>query len=487
MPTRVVLAAANFTAASIALLVAGGAFALLFAVVFGVRWAASFPDLPAPGPETSELGPEPPAVANLLVNRCNVTSSAAAATLIDLAARRHLELFEVSSDHFAVRLPSAPDDPLTDYEEQVMALVREKATGGSAPLEAIQLDESQASSWRDRFSKKVVADAKSRGLLRGRWTRIDWVVFGVLTAAMLVAIAGGLYLARVQDKGKGSHNGFDRETWFVIAIFAWPLVMALLRKLRSIRYSPDGEAAAARWLGVKRFLQHDPQFGDTPPAGVVIWDRLLAYGAGLGVAHDAVAAIPLQEEDPEVAWSRVGGNWHQVHVEYPTHFGYGERPRSVFLKGALRTLFWGAIAFVALPTVADAVWNAGSDAFDTLNDGATLGIVAVFVALFGGMAMYLLVRLADGLVRTYRGLLDLRARTTVVGDVVKHHNTEAARWFAVDPGEVDGVKACHPGDDGQFPARGATVRMVLTPHLHHVVSVDVVPAAPDQGATSARS
>jgi Predicted membrane protein (DUF2207) len=474
MSTGVVLAVANFTAASIALLVVGGVFALFFATVFGVRWAASFPDLPAPGPETSELGPEPPAIANLLVNRCNVTSSAAAATLIDLAARRHLELFEIGPDHFAVRLPSAPDDPLTDYEEQVLALVREKATGGSAPLEAIQLDESQASSWRDRFSKTVVADARSRGLLRGRWTRIDWAVFGALTAVALVAVAGGLYLARVEEKGKGSNDGFDRETWFVVAFFAWLLIMALLRRLRSIRYAPDGEAAAARWLGVKRFLQHDPQFGDTPPAGVAIWDRLLAYGAGLGVAHDAVAAIPLEEEDPEVAWSRVGGNWHQVHVEYPTHFGYGERPQSVLLNGALRTLFWGAIAFVVLPIVADAVWTVGSDAFDSLNDAATLGIVALFVAVFGGMGVYLLVRLADGLIRTYRGLLDLRARTTVEGNVVKHHSTEGVRWFAVDPGEVDEVKACHPGDDGNLPPRGAAVRMMLTPHLHHVVSVDVV-------------
>ncbi len=113
MPTAAVLAAANFTAASIALLVLGGAFALLFAIVFGVRWAASFPDLPTPGPETSDLGAEPPAIANLLVNRCNVTSSAAAATLIDLAARGHLELFEAGPGQFVVRLRSAADDPLT--------------------------------------------------------------------------------------------------------------------------------------------------------------------------------------------------------------------------------------------------------------------------------------------------------------------------------------------------------------------------------------
>jgi hypothetical protein len=474
MPDPALLAAANFTATSIAVLVVGGVLALVFAVVFAVRWAATFPDLPAPGTETSELGSEPPAIANLLVNRCHVTSSAAAATLIDLAARRHLELFEVGPDHFAVRVRGASDDALTDYEEQVMALVRAKATGGSAPLEAIQLDESQAASWRNRFAKQVVADAKSRGLLRGRWTRVDWIVFGVLIAAVLAAVAGGLFLARVEDKGKGSNEGFDRETWFIVAFFAWAVIMALLRKLRSIRYSRDGQVAAARWLGVKRYLQHDPEFGDTPPAGVAIWDRLLAYGAGLGVARGAVAAIPLEEEDAEVAWSRTGGDWHQVHVEYPTHFGYGQRPQSVLLNGALRTLLWGAIAFVVLPIVGDAVWGVGSDAFDTLNDAATLGFVALFVVIFGGMGVYLLVRLADGLIRTYRGLLDLSARITVDGDVVKHHTTEDVRWFAVDPGDVDEVKACHPGDDGKVPARGKTVRMVLTPHLHHVVSVEEI-------------
>ena len=285
MSTGTVLAAANFTPAAITVLVVSGIFALVFAIYFVVRWAASFPDLPDPGPETSELGTEPPAVANLLVNRCHVTSAAAAATLIDLAARRHLELQELAADKFVVRIRDNSGDVLNDYEHQVMSLVREKATGGSAPLEAIELDESQAGAWRGRFAKEVVADAKSRGLLRGRWTRVDWVVFGVLIAAVLLALAGGLYLANVHQKGDKKNEGFDREAWFVVAIVAWPLVMAVLRRLRSIRYSAAGEATAARWLGVKRFLQHDESFGDTPPAGVAIWDRLLAYGAALGVAR----------------------------------------------------------------------------------------------------------------------------------------------------------------------------------------------------------
>jgi hypothetical protein len=470
----VTLAAADFTPAAITLLVVGGALALVFAVYFVIRWTASYPDLPAPGPETSELGPEPPAIANLLVNRCHVTCAAAAATLIDLAARRHLELQHLADDRFVVRLRTQSPDSLTGYEQRVLSLVKDKATGGSAPLEVIELDEDGADRWRKRFADDVVDDAKERGLLRGRWSRLDWVVFGVLAAAVLAAVAGGLYLANVESKGEKSSDGFDRETWFIVALFAWPLIMAALRRLRSIRYSASGDAAAARWLGVKRFLQRDEAFGEVPPSGVAIWNRLLAYGAGLGVARGAVAGIPLEVEDPDVAWSRVGGNWHQVSVEYPTRFGYGQRPRDVLLNGALRTLGFGLLAFVVLPTVLDILWDVLSDAFDNLDDAAALGIIAVFGLFVGGFAVFLLVRLADGVIRTYRGFVDLKARETVEGQVVKRHRDEHAEWFAVDPGNVDEVKALRPGDDGDLPPRGATVRMVLTPNLRHVVSVDVV-------------
>ena len=47
-----------------------------------------------PGPPTPDLGGEPPAVVNLLVTRCELTAEAADATLLDLAARRILEVFQ---------------------------------------------------------------------------------------------------------------------------------------------------------------------------------------------------------------------------------------------------------------------------------------------------------------------------------------------------------------------------------------------------------
>ena len=80
---------------------------------------------------------------------------------------------------------------------------------------------------------------------------------------------------------------------------------------------------------------------------------------------------------------------------------------------------------------------------------------AAFAVVFGALAAYLVVRLADGLIRAFRGLADLKARVTVTGQVVKHHFSESASWFAVDPGEVDSVRAVRPGDDGRTPPRGA--------------------------------
>ncbi len=478
------LAAADFTPTATALLVAAGGAAAVFAVVFAIRFAASFPALPSPGPETAELGDESPAVANLLVNRCQVTHAAAAATLLDLAARGYLEVFEAGVDRFVVRLRTTADAaPLTAYEEQVMALVRSRATGGSAPLEAVQLGDAEAVGWHTRFSKAVVRDARSRGLLRGRWSRVDWALFAVLAGVAWLLLASGLDVAHVEQtaraattSGSQSRN-FQPQDWYWVAVGGWALTLAVIARFRSIRFAPAGSQAAARWLGVKRYLAHDRSFGDATPAAVAIWKQLLAYGTALGVARAAAAAIPLSVEDRRTAWSRAGGDWHQVHVEYPHHFGYGEAPRSVFLGGLLRLLFWGGLCFVVLPVAANAAWTAGSDALHNheVASGAAVGAVVGFVLVFAAIAAVLLVRFGDGVVRAFRGGADLGRSTMVEGPVVKVVGT--GDWFAVDPGHVDHVRAWHPGA-ARLPARGTTVRVQLTPHLCHVMAIDLL-ASPD--------
>src|SRR5215467_4100857 len=122
----------GFHGASLTLLFVAGVVAVVWIVVFAIRWATSFPDLPAAGPETNDLGPESPAVVDLLVNRWHVTRAAVSATLVDLAARRVVGIEQVAPEQYIVRVKSSPArDGLTDYETQVLDLVQQKATGGS--------------------------------------------------------------------------------------------------------------------------------------------------------------------------------------------------------------------------------------------------------------------------------------------------------------------------------------------------------------------
>jgi hypothetical protein len=168
-------------------------------------------------------------------------------------------------------------------------------------------------------------------------------------------------------------------------------------------------------------------------------------------------------------------------VEYPTRFGYGERPLVVLGGGVLRLAFWGAIGFVILPTVVDLLWSVADDVLDgsdAANATAWLGVA--FAVVFGGLGACVLARVGDGLVRTYRGLFDLRATTAVTGAVVKHHRTvgrndETRRWFAVDPGGVEAVQAYLWTGDGALPPRGTTVTVTVTPRLRHLVATAVVP------------
>ena len=65
----------------------GGALLLMALVA-----VATSPARPTPGDATMELGPEPPALVDLLTDDFEVTAEAVPATLLDLAARGWLKL-----------------------------------------------------------------------------------------------------------------------------------------------------------------------------------------------------------------------------------------------------------------------------------------------------------------------------------------------------------------------------------------------------------
>jgi hypothetical protein len=312
------------------------AMALWLVVVLLLRLSRQPPN-PAAGPRTADLGPEPPAVANLLVNDFDVQREAVPATLLDLAARRVIDL-EEAGGRVQCRLRDAAGHTLEPFEQRVLALLRRRASDGVVPAGALTTGSKElAGSWWRAFRSEVIDWSQQRGLSRDLWEGrvLRWLTLGAGAPAIL------LYLA-------SANAG---------AVIAFALGVEALREwIRGRRRQRDtgaGLAAASRWAGVRRHLA-EGSFPHLPPTAVVVWERYLAYAAALGTAPAAVSAIPIGADEDHRAWSAHGGEWRPVRVRYPRVWppAWGWRPWVAAAASVAGLL----IAFGALRLAADIGW-----------------------------------------------------------------------------------------------------------------------------------
>ena len=291
------------------------------------------PATPRAGPATLDLGPEPPAVVNFLTHGFSVTPDAVPATLLDLAARGVLTLEHRGPDAFVCRLGRAREG-LTDYEQRVVALLRDRMSGGIVPPQALTLGPaSEAGSWRKQFDAEVVADARRRGLSRP-------VLDGKLVFWLLVGSGVPGVLLWLSTR---FHSGLAGLLFVIGAV----LLLGWVVSLHPQRETPAGLAAASRWLGLRAALHEDEVFPTLPPITVGIWRRYLAYGAALGVAPGAVGPIPMGAESDSRAWTSYGGRWRAVRVDYPSFLpvGWGLHPLLGLFRGAVIGAVSGSILF----------------------------------------------------------------------------------------------------------------------------------------------
>lgn len=320
------------------LVAAGGIVgSLLWLALAAFVYAWRSPPRPAAGPRTLDLGPEPPALANFLVNDFRVTGEAVPATVLDLAARRFAEVEQRGVDVFYVRVRSGVEEGLTAYERRVLGHLRRLASGDVVPARALTTGPEEASKgWHAAFRSEVVADAQARGLSREAFDGLVWsvlvalaaipaaclwAVWGIATAVIVVAAAGGLL-------GWMTSRHPQRET-------------------------PAGLEAAARWLGVRAELATNEVFETYSPLTVPLWNRLLAYGAALGVAHGASSPLPMGAESDTRAWSSHGGAWREVRISYPNLWplGWGSEPLVVLATGATVVAVAGLLLYTTGPSL----------------------------------------------------------------------------------------------------------------------------------------
>jgi Predicted membrane protein (DUF2207) len=466
-------------------LVAGTGGALWAALLGALMFATRSREVD-PGPSTLDLGgPEPPAVVNLLTGDWRLGHEAVPATLLDLAARRLVAVDQVGERTLVRVGPNAERNreraaALEPYERMVLEHVTGQATDGVVPAEALTTGpEDEARGWWRSFRRSVERDARNRGLSRRRWSPAARLTLTV--TALLVAVLVGIAATTLPDDPDDSDDDPIGAAIALSLVTAGGL-LALVEVVNGQRETPEGRKVAGRWLGLRTLLAEDPLFAEYPPAGVAIWDRLLAYGAAMGVAHGAVHALPLGAERDDEAWSPVGGHWRVVRIRYPRFVppGYGRHPALVAFLG----LFQLALAVLALPAAtaaADALRDFVVDfsADNTVPTGFEvgvsigLGVVVALAALLGlrgaGMAL--------------SGIVDLVSkRRTVEGRVLRvrrRGSDDNPRWYlAVYEGEAGTIRAWHTQAGGAV--QGSTVRAQVTRWLAHVRGLEVVAHAPDR-------
>jgi hypothetical protein len=437
------------------LLAIAAATTALWVLATAAVFLARRPREPPAGSRELELGPESPAVAGFLAAGFRVLARSVAATLLDLAARRLVEIEQEGLGTHRVRLRTAAHEGLAPHERRVLELLGRLERGGYVPAEALTTGTPEASGrWWRGFRREVVADAKARGLSRDLWDRRTVAILAVPAAvpASLLAVAFG-----------------SEPAWAYAA--AATAVLLLLGASDRQRDTPAGRAAAERWLGVRAELAQNDVFPTLPPIAVALWERHLAYGAAFGLTPAAVAALPLGAESDHEAWTAYGGTWREVAISYPAvlPLGWGLRPQSALWRGAVLAAGAGFVLYVLSPL---------------LSDRTTLGGVLSGLVLAGAAA-----GIAAGAVLVTRALADLRSTLEVSGQVLRLRargdDRSKRRYVAVDDGRANRIRAWVVRPELYAPlAQGQLVTASVTRRLRYVRALAPV-TAPDPRSGSA--
>lgn len=505
----------------------GAALIVLWLVVFGLVLVATRNGVVTPGPATQEFGddPEPPAVVSLLGNRWRGVEHAAAATLLDLAARGLVELRQHGDDPLrsTVHVTGAGRDAqgLMPYELRVLERVTAAATNGGAPIGAIAFrDEKRAASWNTALRREIIAEARLRGLSRFRFAPL------LVSALLVTAFLPGVLFAVAVIMG-----GHNVRAALGLGVAPGTVLSFLLSKSLGERATAKGLERAGHWAGLRAWLSAHEDFARLPPASVTVWDRYLAYGTALGVTSLTGRLLGFDSGDRRRVWSSYGGSWRAVRIRYPRlRPGFGCSPRRLLQLAAAAGVV--AVCLCAFAVMREPGWVVDAHSGGSLRrpglilsagwvGSALLGLVVagkfsrwtllvaflammpgnfasathgwfkdasahegplpgelVAVAVFGALAVYFVVL----------ACLERREPDTITGEVLRMESRkgkEAARFLALDEGDTDLTTAWALPAASRAIATGAQVRLRVSRGTRVIRSAELVRAARPEGDRAA--
>ncbi len=458
------LAAAMIAAAGVA-----AWFGLLGLLAVATRSPSPRPGTP---PDPNRLDAESPALVDLLTGNWRLCEEAAAATLLDLAARRVVAVEEIGPELSLVRLGRAEPPNLNPYERMVYDHLRRLATqDGVVATGALAEGTRHIGSWWKSFTHAVIEEARERGLAQRRWS--PWHRSVLSAAALLPAVLVALAFMMVPSDDGDSFFG-SLGAGFV----AWSALVALTEKMNGERGTALGVEVAGRWLGLREHLAGG-RFAEQPAAAVTIWGRPLAYAAALGLAPRAVVSLPIASPaDDRRAWSDYGGMWHVVDVRYGG-------------RGPLGGLWWGRTVWSGLGAAAIVGFATFMVSFLVLLLTGALLDVGPDDPIAG--ARWIALTVAAALV--VMALTDLVSRPDVRGQVVRKRSfarrtsgdqPKYRYWIAIDEGTSREVRAFGIDEERWHRLQeGDVVTARVGKRLGRIYDVQVTTPSRHRGAASA--
>lgn len=434
--------------------------------------------------ESSEIGPESPAVASLLTNGFNVTPDAAVATLLDLVARGWLRI-EPVDDEVVVLADGhgTHDDLLTAYEQQVLNHVHKLTAGTMSGVSGAGIEVSGLRlprRWRRRFNAAVIGDARRLGLCKRRWPYLL-----LLVPAAFLASAAWQWWRSVRT---GPETSVDESLLLravavvlAIAILALVRIVVGLGRSQAQRPSEAGHHRARDWMGLRAWME--PRgFENASSSAARNASRAIGYAAAFGLADRARDELPVVPEDDRVAWSNAVGHWHVVSVRYPFRPGYGRHPALILAVGAVVgtgiVLLQRLLLDIAKGHTLAGLIDDFSDQADIVGDVA-VGLAAALIVPLLWMAWFVVAGAFD-LFSTIerRGLV---VRTRRPQRVVPHpwllkpmaRRDRYALFVAVDDGRSDRVASWLANERTAVP-QGVRARVRATPLLGYVRSSEPI-------------
>ncbi len=428
-------------------IVLGAAVFALLALLW--MWRGTAPKKVVPAPAGIELGPEPPAIVDLLTGGFSVEDDAVPATVVDLAARGYFTIEDQGPQTIIRTRQRRPiNDTLTPYEQRVLDHIERHAKDGTVPTPVLTLGPSGVSKrWVKGFRRDVITHAQSLGLCRPRWNFMH-----MIGAWGLVAIVTLLFwVAAETATGTNDINGWLTLGNILLAV-AGVLSMALIYgAIRVVSFhaqtdTPAGRTAAAHWMGVRTFYRDTGEFEQKPASSVAVWDRHLSYATALGLAPTVQRQIPFETEHNQHAWSHETGEWRRVTVRYRSLVpGRGRHPMLAVLVGFILTAIFGSLAAVGfyLASEGDSIRNRLAEESIEMTESARKwmglgGLVAT--VLFSALALF-------ALIQFFLGVADLFRRRTKEGSLLRRRefgggeDSEPSRYIAIDDGTTDEILA----------------------------------------------